>query len=104
MTIHWPLLLKVANDKQLMLLDSQEDWLAERDHLEDEALTLIDSQGISYHCQGGFILASGKQIPLSEVVLWVSDYACQNGHFCSAKIGADSLAQLFEMVRYLEES
>ncbi|QYJ81802.1 DUF4144 domain-containing protein [Shewanella aegiceratis] len=104
MTPHWPLLLKVDCDKQLMLLESQEDWLAERDHLEAESLILIDSQGICYHCQDGALRPSGQQIPLSAVVLWVSDYACQNGHFCSAKIGADSLAQLFEMVRYLEDS
>ncbi|TVP14364.1 DUF4144 family protein [Shewanella sp. KCT] len=104
MTIHWPLLLKVASDKQLMLLESQEEWLAERDHLEGESLTLIDSQGICYHCQDGYLRPSEEQIALSQIVLWVSDYACQNGHFCSAKIGADSLAQLFEMVRYLEDS
>lgn len=104
MTPNWPLLLKVDSDKQLMLLESQEEWLAERAHLAAESLILIDSQGICYHCQDGNLRPSEEQIALSELVLWVSDYACQNGHFCSAKIGADSLAQLFDMVRYLEDS
>ncbi|QYK12278.1 DUF4144 domain-containing protein [Shewanella rhizosphaerae] len=104
MTIHWPLLLKVDSDKQLMLLDSQEEWLTERDHLAPESLTLIDSQGVCYHCQDGALHPSEEQILLPEIIQWVSDYACQNGHFCSAKIGADSLAQLFDMVRYLEDS
>ncbi|QYJ93145.1 DUF4144 domain-containing protein [Shewanella spartinae] len=104
MTPHWPLLLKVASDKQLMLLESQEEWLAERDHLAPESLTLIDSQGICFQCQDGDLRPSSQQIVLSQIVLWVSDYACQNGHFCSAKIDADNLAQLFEMVRYLEDS
>lgn len=100
--IHWPLLLKLANDKQLMLLDSQQAWLDERDHLLGQSLQLIDSQGVSYRSQNGDLLPSGEQFPLSEIVRWVSDYACLNGHFCSAKIGADSLTQLFDMVRYLE--
>ncbi|CAM4059150.1 DUF4144 domain-containing protein [Shewanella aquimarina] len=104
MTIHWPLLLKLTNDKQLMLLDSEQAWLDERDHLLGQSLLLIDSQGVSYHCQDGVLLPSDEQIALSRIVQWVSDYACQNGHFCSAKIGAYCLAQLFDMVRYLEDS
>lgn len=64
MTPHWPLLLKVASDKQLMLLESLEEWLAERDHLEAEFLTLIDSQGICYHCQDGALRPSDEKIAL----------------------------------------
>ncbi|MFV7782471.1 DUF4144 family protein [Shewanella marisflavi] len=101
--IHFPLLLKVSGDKQLLLIDNQNDLQRESAHLPKDALLIIDCQGAAYRCQAGEFIPLDEPISLAQLIDWVSEYACQNGHFCSAKIGAKSVSQLFEIVRYLDD-
>ncbi|MCZ4335915.1 DUF4144 family protein [Shewanella colwelliana] len=106
--IAWPLLVKHPHDDHLLLLANLQLWLAELEINPSDEMMIIDSQGLSYcwrtTADGGEFVLANEPVPLAQLLDWIRTHASLNGHCCTAKIGANTIEQVFEIMRYLEES
>lgn len=102
--LNWPILIKHPESPQLQLIDEMSQWQQETLHLCQQELQIIDSQGDSYHWQAETFHPAAKQISLQTIIDWVRAHASLNGHCCTAKLGASNIAQVFDMMYYLEDS
>ncbi|MCG9695677.1 DUF4144 domain-containing protein [Shewanella sp. Isolate11] len=100
--LQWPVMIKHTDDDLLQLLDSPEQWRQEYEQLQANSLTIIDAEGLCYHWQQGEFVAAPR-IPLEQLIAWLRVHASLNGHCCTAKLGANNIKQVFEILRYLEQ-
>ena len=101
--LQWPILIKHPQQPELQLLENLAQWQQETAHLYPQELQIIDSQGHSYQWQGEAFYLATEQISLATIIDWVRAHASLNGHCCTAKLGANDIIQVFDMMRYLEE-
>lgn len=106
--LHWPILVKHPDDNQLQLIEDIEQWQDELPLLDTRSVVIIDSQGLSYRWQVQPLTAAGEfhlSAPhsLASIIDWVRLHASQNGHCCTAKLGANNISRVFEILKYLEE-
>ena len=101
--LQWPILIKHPQQPQLQLIEHLAQWQQETLHLSPQELQIIDNQGTSYHWQGSQFQLAAEQMTLATIIHWVRAHASLNGHCCTAKLGANNIAQVFDMMRYLED-
>ena len=110
MPIHWPAIIKHADDPELTYIGDASAW--ERDpelqqFVYEDADLLIDSRGRLYsltHRELDLAVpkAIGEVMPLETVLGLVKAHASQAGSCCVAKLYAPTIAEAFDMLRSLE--
>ncbi|NRB24184.1 DUF4144 family protein [Shewanella sp.] len=111
--IHWPAILIHAGHDELIYLDNEQDWEIEAQGHIDEMSQLFDSAGISYRLPLADIdngkpnqhliwLTATEPLELKQVLSSVRRHASALGHCCTAKLGANTVKQVFDMMKYLE--
>ncbi|ABV38511.1 conserved hypothetical protein [Shewanella sediminis HAW-EB3] len=113
--IKWPAILIQEDQAELVYLSSEQDWLLEQQSHIVQSSRLLDASGITYR----LIPAQRTQLKPDKQLSWhVSDeplrlprvlalvrqHAGVSGHCCTAKLNAVSMEQIFEIMKYLEES
>ncbi|RTR31566.1 hypothetical protein EKG39_12650 [Shewanella atlantica] len=115
MHIRWPALLIQKDQAELVYLASEHDWLLERlTHIE-QTDRLLDASGVTYE----LALAPHSQFQPDKQLSWqlsdeplrlpqildlVRQHASLSGHCCTAKLRAESMEQVFEIMKFLEEN
>ena len=97
-SIHWPCVIKHANDPELTYLDN-EQGLA---HVEpDESDILIDTCGNVFIPVNTEWVAATKPetMKLTEVLGLVKAHAAQSGSCCVAKLYAPTISEAFKIVK-----
>ena len=116
-TIHskilWPAILIHADHDELVYLDNEQDWEMEAQGHIDEMSQLFDSSGITYRLKLEDIdngkpnqhlnwRTAPEPLELKQVLSSVRHHASTLGHCCTAKLGANTVKQVFDMMKYLE--
>ena len=113
--IQWPAILIHAGHDELVYLDNEQDWEIEAQGHIDEMNQLFDSSGISFCLKLNNIdgirpnkhltwLPTTEPIQLEQVLAHVRRHASNLGHCCTAKLGANTVKQVFDIMKDLEES
>ncbi len=117
--ILWPALLIQEHQAELIYLGSEQDWRLQTQSHIDEGSHLLDISGVTYrlslaHPTESSILQqqdkhlnwriADKPFRLHQVLALVRQHASVSGHCCTAKLGAESMEQIFEIMKYIEES
>ncbi|RTR40201.1 hypothetical protein EKG38_05645 [Shewanella canadensis] len=113
--IQWPAILIQEEQAELVYLASEQEWrLEEQNHIE-EMSRLLDASGVTYNLS----LAQRAQLKpdtrlswqvsdeplcLPQVLALVRVHASVSGHCCTAKLGAETMEQVFEIMKYIEEN
>lgn len=100
--ITWPAILIQEGQAELLFLESQANWIVESQGYIEDASRLVDSSGRCYVREQQSWKGSTQTMPLNELVELIRHHASTMGHCCTAKIGARSLEQAFEIMEYLE--
>ena len=106
--IVWPAILIQPQQNELVYLKSSSDWLIEAQQMIDVESRLLDTSGRSFQLcdlkkeQGDWEI-SDQEIKLDELIQRVKMHASLQGYCCSAKLGANNLPQVFDILRYLED-
>jgi len=106
--VQWPAILIQEEQAELVYLTSEQEWqLEQQNHLE-ESSRLLDAVGVTYILSPAYTglswLVSNKPLCLSEILDLVREHASILGHCCTAKMGAESIEQIFEIMKFLEEN
>ncbi|WP_076416581.1 DUF4144 family protein [Shewanella sp. UCD-KL12] len=102
--ITWPAVIIHKGQAELLYLASNEDWLEQaQGHIEANA-NLLDSTGSLYRFNQNHWQLSTEVISQADLIERVRQHASTLGHCCTAKLGADTLKQIFEIIKYLEEN
>ena len=128
--IHWPAVVKLVQNDELLYLPQKRDWLElaclyQRQFSDDDYL--IDNMGHKYHIVGPsspknaqspvnaldadespvvlfpWLQAQHSDISITEFVQLVRFHAQATGQCCSAKLAFSTIDQGIAMVKYLEE-
>ncbi|EDQ00350.1 DUF4144 family protein [Shewanella benthica] len=113
--IHWPAILIHTGHDDLIYLANEQDWEIEAQGHIDAMSQLFDSSGITYRLKLEDIdngklnphlnwLIATEPLELKQVLSSVRHHASTLGHCCTAKLGANTVKQVFDIMRYLEES
>ena len=96
--IHWPCIIKHANDPELTYLDKEQDLA---DVEPDESDILIDTSGKVYIPKKNEWVtgASPETVNLTEVLGLVKAHAAQSGSCCVAKLYAPTISEAFKIVK-----
>ncbi|ABV86018.1 DUF4144 family protein [Shewanella pealeana] len=108
MNIHsltWPIFLKQPLQDELIYLDSIEEFSEQVSLLGLlDNVFIIDTDGSSYHIKSDTLLSlCSPQLPIATLIDWVRLHASQAGHCCTSKLTANNIAQLFEIVAFIEQ-
>ena len=106
--INWPVILLQQGSDDLLLVESLLDWSEQTGMLGVlKGSYIIDDTGNSYLISEDlptrFQLAS-PQVSLDQLRSTVQRYASQNGHCCTSKLTINTIAQLFEVVAFIEQN
>ncbi len=102
--ITWPAIIIQQNQAELLYLESNKEWLEQaQGHIEENA-NLLDSTGALYRFNQNHWQLSAGVISQADLIERVRQHASTLGHCCTAKLGADTLKQIFEIIKYLEEN
>ena len=109
--IQWPALVKYADYEELGLIADAAAWETEvgvAGAYLNTADIVLDSSGVSFaivkQAENQRILESTqKAFSLDEALAWVRAHASMQGHCCVAKLHASSMAELFAIVRSLDD-
>lgn len=108
--VNWPGIVKHEGDAELVYVLDQSEW----DHSTDlhtfeyeEADHLVDSSGNIFsltHRIDNHVIpeATGKNMPVNEVLGLVKAHASQAGSCCVAKLYTPSVSDALEIVRSLK--
>ena len=102
--IIWPAILIQEGQTELLYLESSNDWLEHAQGHIEASCRLLDSSGNTYLLNQQSWGLSTLIISLTELIELVRLHASTLGHCCTAKMGADTLEQVFDIMKYLEES
>ncbi|WP_394147390.1 DUF4144 family protein [Shewanella atlantica] len=113
--IMWPAILIQQDPDGLTYLASEHEWLLEtQSHIAVNS-RLLDVSGVVYELtptphtqrmpdrQLSWQIAD-EPLYLPQILEFVRQHASLSGHCCTAKLRADSLEQVFEIMKFLEES
>ena len=108
--IHWPAIIKYADDAELIYVSSQAQWDEDTDlHLFDYDASdyLIDSVGDLYRltmktAAGIQAEHSGETIALYDLLGLVKAHAAMKGSCCVSKLYAPSIVEAFKIVQSLD--
>ncbi|WP_299804314.1 DUF4144 family protein [uncultured Shewanella sp.] len=108
MNIHsltWPILLKQPLQDELIYLTSSEEFFEQLSLLGPlDGVFIIDTNGTSYHIESDTLLSPcTPQLPIATLIDWVRLHASQAGHCCTSKLSVNNIAQLFEIVVFIEQ-
>lgn len=109
--IHWPAIIRHAGDVELLYISDQAAWRQDadlHDFVYDAADCLIDSSGKIYTLTtraNNQVLpqASGKVMPLTEILGYIKAHAAQKGSCCVAKLYAPGIVEAFKIVAAMDE-
>lgn len=102
--ITWPAIIIQNGHTELLYLESNRDWLEQaQGHIEANT-NLLDSTGSLYQFNQKHWLLSTEVISQADLLERVRQHASTLGHCCTAKLSVDTLKQIFEIIKYLEES
>ncbi|GIU06848.1 MULTISPECIES: DUF4144 family protein [unclassified Shewanella] len=104
-SLTWPILLKQPQQDELLYLGSTEELIEQLSFLGPlNDLVIIDSEGTSYQLESDSRLSlCSPQLPIATLIDWVRLHASQAGHCCTSKLSANNIAQLFEIVDFIEQ-
>ncbi|QFU21363.1 DUF4144 domain-containing protein [Shewanella eurypsychrophilus] len=102
--IIWPAILIQEGQTELLYLESSNDWLEQAQGHIDASCRLLDSCGSTYLLNQQNWGLSTLNISMTELIELVRLHASTLGHCCTAKMGADTLEQVFNIMKHLEES
>ncbi|PKG56394.1 DUF4144 family protein [Shewanella sp. GutDb-MelDb] len=106
--VNWPIVLRQQNSSELLRLETMHDWLEQTGMLG--VLTgsfIVDYSGNSYLIAEDSpikIRLASPQLTLAELRQSVQQYASLNGHCCTSKLNLNTIAQLFDIVEFIEQS
>jgi len=117
--IQWPAILIQEDQAELIYLGSERDWRLQAQSHIDAGSHLLDISGVTH--QLSLAHPSEPPIPqqqdkhpswriadeplsLQRVLALVRQHASVSGHCCTAKLGAESMEQIFEIMKYIEEN
>lgn len=107
---HWPVLVKYVDYEELGYIESAASWEVELGaggaylNVND---VLIDSSGVAFT-----VVSQGDQkslnrsqgaVNLEQVLTWVRAHASMQGHCCVAKLNASSIAEVFTILKSLDD-
>ncbi|AQS40068.1 protein structure with unknown function [Shewanella psychrophila] len=112
--IQWPAILIHVDHDELVYCNSEQDWQLEAQGHLDEMSQLFDSSGVSFCLELDKTndltqdkhltwLAAAEPLDLKQVLIYVRRHASTLGHCCTAKLGANTVKQVFDIMKYLEE-
>lgn len=102
--IIWPAILIQEGQTELLYLESSNDWLEHAQGHIEASCRLLDSSGRIYQLNQQKWVLSTLDISLTELIEFVRLHASTLGHCCTEKMGANTLKQVFDIMKYLEES
>lgn len=106
--VNWPIILQQQGSDDLLLIESLLDWSEQTDMLGVlKGSYVIDYTGNSYLVSTDLptrLQLASPQISLDQLCSTVQRYASQNGHCCTSKLTINTIAQLFEVVAFIEQS
>jgi hypothetical protein len=109
--VHWPAIIKIAGDAELIYLAGESAWHDDPDlHAfeYDENDRLIDASGHLFalnHRRQGRVQPRpvGSSMALYEVLGLIKAHAAQKGSCCVSKLYAPTIAEAFGIVASLED-
>lgn len=106
--VNWPIILQQQDSDDLLLVESLLDWSDQTEMLGVlKGSFVIDYNGNSYLISEDLptrLQLASPQISLDQLRSTVQRYASQNGHCCTSKLTINTIAQLFEVVAFIEQS
>lgn len=113
--IQWPAILIQQEQAELVYLASEQEWQLEQQSHIEEMSRLLDASGVTYNLSSTQRTqlktdtrlcwrVSDDLLCLPQVLSLVRQHASVTGHCCTAKLGAESMEQIFEIMKYIEEN
>lgn len=106
--VNWPTILLQQDSDDLLRLESLADWHEQTAMLGVlKGNCIIDYMGVSYKIieeQPPRLQRTSPQLSLEQLNQSVQRYASQNGHCCTSKLAINTIAQLFEVVAFIEQN
>ena len=112
--IQWPAILIHMEDDELVYLKNEQDWELEAQGHIDDLSHLFDSSGVSFCLKLDTLdanipnkhlswIPATEPISLAQVLSRIRQHASTLGHCCTAKLGANTVEQAFEIIKYLDK-
>ena len=109
--VHWPVLIKYADYEELGYVADASGWeteVGQNGAYLNSTDRVVDSAGVAFSMSEAVdgqksLKQAQSNIGLDEILSWVRAHASMQGHCCVAKLSASSIAEVFTIIKSLDD-